>query len=123
MSRLSYPATPKTPRTPQYLNTMPPAYSEEETIERCEITARRILRNGFVIEHLHAMTSVQIGAENNTGFVLIMSAGNRAVDKVEHTRAGIKEGILDIAGQGCELASPYLPANFLGGRGATWKRN
>ncbi|KAI8632981.1 hypothetical protein F5Y19DRAFT_335807 [Xylariaceae sp. FL1651] len=66
----------------------------------CEITAHRILRNGFHIEYLRAMTSVQIGAELGTGVVLVVSAGNKSVRNVKHTTPGIAEGLRDMAQDG-----------------------
>jgi hypothetical protein len=66
----------------------------------CEITAHRILRSGFEIEYLYAMTSVQLGAELGTGVVLVVSAGSKSVRNVKHTEPGIKEGLRDMAQDG-----------------------
>ncbi|KAI1163566.1 hypothetical protein F5B18DRAFT_311512 [Nemania serpens] len=79
----------------------------------CEITAHRILREGFVIEYLRAMTSVQIGGELGTGVVLIVSAGTQSVRHVGHTEPGISEGLRDMAQDGCELSlASLVPASF-----------
>ncbi|KAH8157386.1 hypothetical protein CIB48_g10857 [Xylaria polymorpha] len=69
-------------------------------IQLCDITAHRILRKGFTIEWLQAMTSIQLGQENNTGVVLIISAGSKSVQRVKHTDPGVVDGILDIATKG-----------------------
>ncbi|KAI0436961.1 hypothetical protein F4803DRAFT_197067 [Xylaria telfairii] len=92
--------TPKTPKTPRHSETI----SEADMIQLCDITAHRILRKGFTIEWLQAMTSVQIGQENNTGVVLIISAGSKSVQRVKHTDPGVADGILDIATKGRELS-------------------
>jgi hypothetical protein len=68
----------------------------------CEITAHRILRNGFEVEYLRARTSVQIGAELCTGVVLLLSTGNKSVRNIKHTRPGIKEGLKNMAEDGLE---------------------
>ncbi|KAI0487454.1 hypothetical protein F4859DRAFT_256856 [Xylaria cf. heliscus] len=92
--------TPRTPRVPRYSGSMGTT-SEENMAQLCEITAHRILRKGFIIEYLQAMTSIHLGRENNTGVVLIASAGSKSVHNVNHTDPGIEDGILDIATQGC----------------------
>ncbi|KAF2970934.1 hypothetical protein GQX73_g2645 [Xylaria multiplex] len=74
--------------------------SRSDWDQLCEITARRILRNGFEIEYLHAMTSVQIGAELGTGVVLVVAAGAKSVRHVKHTDPGVSEGLRDMANDG-----------------------
>ncbi|GAP92094.1 hypothetical protein SAMD00023353_6600350 [Rosellinia necatrix] len=69
----------------------------------CEVTAYRILRNGFSID-INALTRVQFGAELDTGVVLIVSAGSRFVRDVEHTTPGIIDGLKDMAKDGRKSA-------------------
>ncbi|KAI0458030.1 hypothetical protein F5B21DRAFT_37301 [Xylaria acuta] len=96
MSRHQTPRTPKTPRHSDNMTTT----SKADMVQLCEITAHRILRKGFIIQYLQAMTSIQLGAENNTGVVLIVSAGSKSVEDVRHTDSGVEDGILDIATKG-----------------------
>ncbi|RYC63315.1 hypothetical protein CHU98_g2885 [Xylaria longipes] len=96
--------TPGTPRTPQFSGTT----SEADMVQLCEITAHRILRKGFIIKYLKAMSSIHLGAENNTGVVLIVSSGSKSVHNVTHTDSGVADGILDIATQGL-LELRFLP--------------
>ncbi|KAI0419537.1 hypothetical protein F5X98DRAFT_372551 [Xylaria grammica] len=90
------PRTPRAPATPRAGS----ANSKSEWDRLCEVTAHRILRNGFEIEYLHAMTSVQLGAELATGVVLVVSAGNQSVHHVKHTAPGVSEGLKDMAEDG-----------------------
>ncbi|KAI1122823.1 hypothetical protein F5Y10DRAFT_270688 [Nemania abortiva] len=109
----------QTPRTPQHRwQSGVRANSKTEWDQLCEITAHRILRNGFVIEYLHAMTSVQIGGEQGTGVVLVVSAGSQSVRNVRHTDAGVSEGLVDMALDGLDgrmilygLAFHFAPAS------------
>ncbi|KAI1181325.1 hypothetical protein F4777DRAFT_12939 [Nemania sp. FL0916] len=66
----------------------------------CKITAYRILRDGFTIEHLPPMTSVQIGGQLGTGVVLVVSAGSKPVHDVHHVFPGIADGLTDMAQDG-----------------------
>ncbi|KAI0424298.1 hypothetical protein F5Y09DRAFT_146367 [Xylaria sp. FL1042] len=93
--------TPRMPRTPQYhrSRSLP-----SRQVELCWLTVHRILRNGFEINYLHAMTSVQLGAELNTGVVLVISTGAKSVRHVKHTHAGISEGLKDMAEDGSEFS-------------------
>lgn len=82
------------------------------------MTMHRILRNGFKIEYLRAMTSVQIGGELGTGVVLIVSAGNKSVRNVRHDEVGVSEGLKDMALDGLDgrmilygLAFHFVPTN------------
>ncbi|KAI0965013.1 hypothetical protein F4678DRAFT_467969 [Xylaria arbuscula] len=93
--------TPRAPRTPRRPGFRVPSNAEWDQL--CEITIHRILRGGFKIEYLRAMTSVQIGTELDTGVVLVVSAGAQPVRNVKHTDAGISEGLRDIAENGCEF--------------------
>ncbi|KAI3320762.1 hypothetical protein HD806DRAFT_504903 [Xylariaceae sp. AK1471] len=93
MSR-QIPVTPTFPRSGSNTN------KNVKWDQLCEITAHRILRSGFVIEYLYAMTSVQLGAELGTGVVLVVSAGSKSVRNVKHTEPGIKEGLRDMAQDG-----------------------
>lgn len=61
---------------------------------------RGILGRGFVIEHLRAMTSAQVGGEFGTGVVLIVTAGRKTVREVRHTDPGMSEGLRDMAQNG-----------------------
>ncbi|KAI0877856.1 hypothetical protein GGS24DRAFT_497357 [Hypoxylon argillaceum] len=92
------------PRTPTYpRQSGPRVTTKAEWDQLCEITAHRILRNGFEIEYLRGDTSVQIGGELNTGVVLVISAGKKSVRDVRHTEAGVSEGLTDMAQDGCEF--------------------
>ncbi|KAI1114660.1 hypothetical protein F5Y14DRAFT_413258 [Nemania sp. NC0429] len=100
-----------------------PAFPRQSDIKAhwdqlCEITAARILRKGFVVEYLRAMTSIQIGRELGTGVVLIVSAGSQSVRHVRHTEPGISEGLRDMAQDGLNgrmilygLAFHFVPAD------------
>jgi hypothetical protein len=116
------------PRTPTHSRqSSRRANTKAEWDQLCEITAHRILRNGFVIEYLQAMTSVQLGGELGTGVVLIVSSGSKTVRNVRHTEPGISEGLTDMAHDGCELASvlihlfrPYLKSYLEDNAGLFW---
>ncbi|KAI1195194.1 hypothetical protein F5X97DRAFT_326792 [Nemania serpens] len=84
----------------------------------CEITAHRILRKGFLIEYLRAMTSIQIGGEQRTGVVLIVTAGVQSVRNVRHDEPGVSEGLRDMAQHGLDgrmilygLAFHFVPTH------------
>ncbi|KAI1291280.1 hypothetical protein F5Y03DRAFT_400824 [Xylaria venustula] len=111
------PRTPRSPRTPRHPGSRVPQ-SREEWNQLCEITIHRILRRGFDIENMPPMTSARIGAELDTGVVLIVSTGARSVSDVKHTDAGISEGLRDIAESGMDgrmilygLAFHFAPTN------------
>ncbi|KAI1823695.1 hypothetical protein F4861DRAFT_539677 [Xylaria intraflava] len=86
----------------------PAITSDAEWGQLCEITAHRILRNGFNFEYISAMTSVQIGGELGTGVVLVVSAGNKDIRNVRHTEPGVAEGLKFMAQDGREFLSPPL---------------
>ncbi|KAI1277237.1 hypothetical protein F5Y07DRAFT_107098 [Xylaria sp. FL0933] len=95
---------PSSSRTPS--TSRPPTSGSLDTrkVDLCRTTARRILRNGFEVNHLDAYHSVQIGTEPDTGVVLVVSAGRWPIRDVKHTHAGISEGLTDMAEDGSEFA-------------------
>ncbi|KAI0522289.1 hypothetical protein F5B22DRAFT_469158 [Xylaria bambusicola] len=83
----------------------------------CEITAHRIVENGFRVNWLYPHTSLQIGAELETGVTLIVSAGAKGVGYLEHTAPGVSEGLKDMAKEGLDgrmilygMAFHFIPA-------------
>ncbi|KAI1140695.1 hypothetical protein F5Y05DRAFT_282661 [Hypoxylon sp. FL0543] len=70
--------------------------------DECELAARKILRRGFLIDHLDEMSSITLGREQQTEVVLVISTGNRAVYDIAHYDAGIKEGLLDMTKDGLD---------------------
>ncbi|KAI5867760.1 hypothetical protein GGS23DRAFT_593046 [Durotheca rogersii] len=70
--------------------------------EACEVTARKVLRRGFDVRHLEAMTSIELGGELRTGVVLVVSAGRRPVRDVHSDTVGVAEGIRDMARDGLD---------------------
>ncbi|KAI1489617.1 hypothetical protein F5X96DRAFT_670502 [Biscogniauxia mediterranea] len=66
----------------------------------CERTAQQIVELGFEIEYLREAATIEIGAELCTGVHLLVSAGDKSVSGVNHTTAGISEGLLDMASDG-----------------------
>ncbi|KAK5633924.1 hypothetical protein RRF57_009638 [Xylaria bambusicola] len=99
MPRHAPPLSPRTPRTPRHPSSRA-SRSSADWRQRCEITIHRILRKGFIVDYLHAHTSVMIGAELETGVILVISAGAKSIHGVEHTAPGISEGLKDIAKDG-----------------------
>ncbi|KAI1345546.1 hypothetical protein F5Y01DRAFT_320666 [Xylaria sp. FL0043] len=93
---------PRSSRTPS--TSRPPTSGPLDTrkVDLCRITAHRILRKGFGIEYLHANTIVEIGAEPDTGVVLVIKAGRWSIRDVKHTHAGISEGLRDMAEDGLD---------------------
>ncbi|KAI1809366.1 hypothetical protein GGS20DRAFT_308861 [Poronia punctata] len=103
--------TPATPVSPRNWG------ARTEWHQLCEITAHRILHQGFNIEYLRAGTSVQLGAELGTGVVLVISTGTKSVRRVQCTWPGITEGLEDMAQDGLDgkliiygLAFYFAPA-------------
>ncbi|KAI0802442.1 hypothetical protein GGR55DRAFT_446438 [Xylaria sp. FL0064] len=93
---------PRSSRTP---GTSRPPTSEQfdsRKVDLCRTTAHRILRRAFEINHIHAYQSVQIGAEPDTGVVLVIKAGRKPIGHVQHTHAGIWERLEDMAEDGLD---------------------
>ncbi|KAI0147533.1 hypothetical protein GGR57DRAFT_254191 [Xylariaceae sp. FL1272] len=83
----------------------------------CEITAGKILRNGFIIDYLKSGTSVLMGGELQTGVILVVTSGKKSVKNVRSETPGIGEGIRDMARDGLDgrmilygLAFHFAPA-------------
>ncbi|KAI1100984.1 hypothetical protein F4804DRAFT_25828 [Jackrogersella minutella] len=70
--------------------------------EECEITARKIIRRGFQIDEMRAMSSIALGEEQRTEVVLVISTGRHPVYNVSHREPGIQEGLYDMAKDGLE---------------------
>ncbi|KAI0007034.1 hypothetical protein F4779DRAFT_593849 [Xylariaceae sp. FL0662B] len=68
--------------------------------EACQVTARIILRQGFDIKYLKAMTSIEM--DGGQGVVLVISAGSKSVRGVTHRTIGIRDGLQDMAEDGLE---------------------
>ncbi|KAI1359114.1 hypothetical protein F5Y08DRAFT_320356 [Xylaria arbuscula] len=98
MSRVLTRRTPK----PRYYPGSTIARTKAEWDQLCEYTAHRILRGGFLVEYLHPEYSVQLGAELKTGVVLVVAARDKPVKWIEHTDAGITEGLKDLARNGLD---------------------
>ncbi|KAI2470136.1 hypothetical protein F4781DRAFT_391868 [Annulohypoxylon bovei var. microspora] len=76
---------------------MPNSWAEE-----CELTARKILRRGFLIDQMLPMSNIALGEELQTAVVLVISTGNHPVYDVAHWEPGIREGLHDMAKDGLE---------------------
>ncbi|KAI1211811.1 uncharacterized protein F4807DRAFT_377713 [Annulohypoxylon truncatum] len=68
----------------------------------CELTARRILRRGFLIDEMREMSTIALGEEQQTAVVLIISTGTHPIYNVSHWEPGIREGLVDMAKDGLE---------------------
>ncbi|KAI0475926.1 hypothetical protein GGR56DRAFT_674439 [Xylariaceae sp. FL0804] len=89
--------------------------------EACEVTMKKILRNGFIVEHIDAMESVRIGTELGTGVCLVLSAGEKNIYDVRHDHPGVSEALMDMAQDGFDgkvilygLGFRFEPVTLLG---------
>ncbi|KAI0886126.1 uncharacterized protein GGS22DRAFT_199474 [Annulohypoxylon maeteangense] len=70
--------------------------------DECELTARKILRRGFLIDEMREMSSIALGEEQKTQVVLIISTGTYPIYSISYLEPGIREGLVDMAKDGLE---------------------